>query len=388
MRGDDVGETTPAGVRIERVSRVFDGVPAVKDFSLDIAPGEFVSLLGPSGCGKTTLLRIVGGFEFPDEGRVVLDGADITTVPPHKRPINMVFQRVTLFPHLNVAQNVAFGLRIARVDKAEIDRRVRDALELVRLPGFERREVHTLSGGQAQRVALARALVNRPRVLLFDEPLSALDLKIRRELQIELKDIHRELQGTFVYVTHDQEEAMSMSDRVVVMRLGEIEQAGTPIELYRDPVSLFVASFVGSSNVLPVTVRSIEQDATVVELQQDLAVRAGPASRLERGARAALVLRAEAIRLEPAGTRASRTITDVVRLPGRVADVRFVGAVVHYRVDAAGVRLHVIESSEGSLLAERSEIDVTWRLADALVLPEEDVASARVEGSEPGGGAA
>ena len=164
----------------------------------------------------------------------------------------MVFQRVTLFPHLNVAQNVGFGLRIAHVAKAETDKQVTDALELVRLPGFERREVHTLSGGQAQRVALARAIVNRPRVLLFDEPLSALDLQIRRELQVELKDIHRELHGTFVYVTHDQEEAMSMSDRVVVMRLGEIEQVGSPVELYREPASLFVASFVGSSNVIPV----------------------------------------------------------------------------------------------------------------------------------------
>jgi spermidine/putrescine transport system ATP-binding protein len=372
-----VSERSPAGVRIERVSKIFDGVPAVKDYSLDVAAGEFVSLLGPSGCGKTTLLRMIGGFEYPDDGRIVLDDADITTLPPNKRPINMVFQRVTLFPHLNVAQNVAFGLRIARVDKAEIERRVREALELVRLPGFERRDVATLSGGQAQRVALARAIVNRPRVLLFDEPLSALDLKIRRELQIELKDIHRELQGTFVYVTHDQEEAMSMSDRVVVMRRGEIEQAGTPIELYREPASLFVASFVGSSNVIPVVVRGVEHDATVVELG-DTVLRAGPGTSLKPGDRAALVLRAEAIGLRAAGDAAAAGDGDIVRLPGRVADVRFVGAVVQYRVDVLGRRLYAIESSEGSLLSEGSDVEVTWRPAEALVLAEDDAADAHV----------
>src|SRR5919109_762365 len=245
-------------VRVESATKLFDGVPAVQDFDLDIADGEFVSLLGPSGCGKTTLLRMVAGFEFPDSGRIVLDGRDITAVPAHKRPVNMVFQRVTFFPHLNVFENVAFGLRLKRVSAADMRRRVGEVLELVRLPGFAERRVQTLSGGQAQRIALARAIVNRPKVLLFDEPLSALDLQIRRELQVELKDIHRELQGTFVYVTHDQEEAMTMSDRVVVMRGGEIVQVGNPIELYREPVSLFVASFVGSPNVWPGTVAAVE----------------------------------------------------------------------------------------------------------------------------------
>jgi ABC-type Fe3+/spermidine/putrescine transport system ATPase subunit len=383
--GGAVRERAPAGVRIEHVSKVFDGVPAVRDYTLEIPPGEFVSLLGPSGCGKTTLLRMIGGFDYPDEGRIVLDDVDITTLPPNKRPINMVFQRVTLFPHLDVAQNVAFGLRIARVGREEIDRRVGDALELVRMPGFERRAVHTLSGGQAQRVALARAIVNRPRVLLFDEPLSALDLKIRRELQIELKDIHRELRGTFVYVTHDQEEAMSMSDRVVVMRLGEIEQAGTPIELYRRPASLFVASFVGSSNVVPVTVRSVDASAAHLDLN-GTAVRSAPVAGIGAGARAALVLRAEAIGLAPAGAAAGG---DRVAIRGRVADVRFVGAVVHYRVDAAGVRLHAIESSEGSLLSEGSDVDVSWRTGDALLLTEDEAAGIPTDaGARTGGGPA
>jgi spermidine/putrescine transport system ATP-binding protein len=362
------GEAHSGSLRIERVSKVFGDVPAVDDFSLEVAGGEFVSLLGPSGCGKTTLLRMIGGFEFPDGGRIVLDDVDITTRPPNKRPTNMVFQRVTLFPHLNVAENVGFGLRIAKMGKAEIDRRVTEALELVRMRGFERREAHTLSGGQAQRVALARAIVNQPRVLLFDEPLSALDLQIRRELQIELKDIHRELGGTFVYVTHDQEEAMSMSDRVVVMRLGAIEQAGTPVELYRQPVSLFVASFVGSSNVIPIKVKSVRDGAVVVELA-GIELEVGPALEVQPGDDASLVLRAEAISLEPADRGASG-LKGVTSMRGRVADVRFVGAMVHYRVETAGVRLHVIVSSEGSLLEEETDVNVSWRPEDALVLPE------------------
>jgi len=362
------GEAPSGSLRIERVSKVFGDIPAVDDFSLEVAAGEFVSLLGPSGCGKTTLLRMIGGFEFPDGGRIVLDDVDITTRPPNKRPTNMVFQRVTLFPHLNVAENVGFGLRIAKVGKAEIDRRVTEALELVRMRGFERREAHTLSGGQAQRVALARAIVNQPRVLLFDEPLSALDLQIRRELQIELKDIHRELGGTFVYVTHDQEEAMSMSDRVVVMRLGAIEQAGTPVELYRQPVSLFVASFVGSSNVIPIKVKAVRDGAVVVELA-GIELEVGPASEVQPGDDASLVLRAEAISLEPADRGASG-LEGVTSMRGRVADVRFVGAMVHYRVETAGVRLHVIVSSEGSLLEEGTDVNVSWRPEDALVLPE------------------
>jgi spermidine/putrescine transport system ATP-binding protein len=362
-----MSERPPGSLQIEHVTKVFEGAPAVKDFDLTIGAGEFVSLLGPSGCGKTTLLRMIGGFEFPDRGRILLDGQDITELVPNKRPVNMVFQRVTLFPHLNVAENVGFGLRIAGVDKAETQRRVSEALELVRLPGFERREVQTLSGGQAQRVALARAIVNRPRVLLFDEPLSALDLQIRRELQIELKDIHRQLRGTFVYVTHDQEEAMSMSDRVVVMRFGEIEQAGTPVDLYREPASLFVASFVGSSNVIPVRVRSVEDERTLVELEGTV-LRAGPATSIAPGVDASLVLRAEAITLEPAdgGSPAPGTPS----LHGRVADVRFVGAMVHYRVDVAGARLHVISSSHGSLLGEGSQVIASWQPEDALILGE------------------
>jgi ABC-type Fe3+/spermidine/putrescine transport system ATPase subunit len=363
-----VTDERPAHLKIDAVTKVFDGAPAVNDFSLDVGVGEFVSLLGPSGCGKTTLLRMVGGFEYPDRGRILLDGNDVTNVPPHKRPVNMVFQRVTLFPHLNVEENIAFGLRLRRVPKAETVRRVAEALELVRLPGFQDRDVQTLSGGQAQRVALARAIVNRPKVLLFDEPLSALDLQIRRELQVELKDIHREMEGTFVYVTHDQEEAMSMSDRVVVMRLGEIEQAGTPVELYRRPISLFVASFVGISNVLPVTLVSATGRDAVVDLA-GVKVRGLSTSSIPAGERASLVLRSEALSLAPTGDGPPPDQASVDALEGTIADVRFVGAVIHYRVDTGRVQLRAIERSEGErVLSEGTRVVVSWRPEEALVL--------------------
>jgi spermidine/putrescine transport system ATP-binding protein len=354
-------------VRIESATKVFDGVAAVKDFDLDIRPGEFVSLLGPSGCGKTTLLRMIAGFEFPDSGRIVLDGKDITPIPAHKRPVNMVFQRVTLFPHLDVFENIAFGLRLKRVGKEETRRRVGEALELVRLPGFAQRAVSTLSGGQAQRVALARAIVNRPKVLLFDEPLSALDLQIRRELQVELKDIHRELQGTFVYVTHDQEEAMSMSDRVVVMRDGEIVQAGTPIELYRAPSSLFVASFVGRPNVWRGEVAAVEPDRVVVSVGERRLAALTPPNGVGPGDAVALVLRTEALTIfhPPRPIRDD----DLTTVEGAVADVRFVGAVVYYRIDLGDRELTVSRPSLGSnVLAEGDRVTVTWSPEDALLL--------------------
>ena len=222
-----------------------------KSLDLSIKDGEFVTLLGPSGCGKTTTLRIIAGFETPDEGEVLFAGKNINKVPPNKRNINTVFQRYALFPHLNVKDNIAFGLKLRKTPQSEIDRKVEEMLELVNLKGFGNRSTASLSGGQQQRVAIARAIVNEPKVLLLDEPLGALDLKLRKEMQIELKKLHERLDMTFLYVTHDQEEALTMSDTVVVMNHGEILQKGTPIDIYNEPANAFVADFIGESNIIP-----------------------------------------------------------------------------------------------------------------------------------------
>ena len=227
-----------------------DGDRILKNISLDIKDKEFVTFLGPSGCGKTTTLRIIAGFLEPTSGDILFEGQRINGVPPHKRNVNTVFQRYALFPHLNVYENIAFGLRVKNVPEKEIVSRVGEMLELVNLKGFEKRSIHRLSGGQQQRVAIARALVNRPKVLLLDEPLGALDLKLRKEMQIELRRIQQELELTFVYVTHDQEEALTMSDSIVVMNSGSIQQIGTPTDIYNEPINAFVADFIGESNII------------------------------------------------------------------------------------------------------------------------------------------
>ncbi len=237
-------------VRLDNISVAFGKEEILSGLSLDIHDREFVTLLGPSGCGKTTTLRVIGGFLFPDNGRVIFDGKNITTLPPYKREVNTVFQRYALFPHLNVFDNIAFGLRVNKVPEDQIKDKVTEMIELVNLKGFELRRVNKMSGGQQQRVAIARALVNQPRVLLLDEPLGALDLKLRKEMQVELKRIQQSLNITFIYVTHDQEEALTMSDTVVVMNDGIIQQIGSPMDIYNEPVNAFVADFIGESNIL------------------------------------------------------------------------------------------------------------------------------------------
>ena len=229
----------------------FDGQRILDGLNLDIHDKEFVTLLGSSGCGKTTTLRLIAGFLEPTSGKVLLKGEDITGVPPYKRPVNTVFQKYALFPHLNVFENVAFGLRLKKMDEETIRRKVRDMLEVVGLKGFERRSIGQMSGGQQQRVAIARSLVNEPEILLLDEPLGALDLTLRKEMQLELKRLQREMNITFIYVTHDQEEALTMSDRVVVMNHGVIQQVGSPTDIYNEPVNAFVADFIGESNIIP-----------------------------------------------------------------------------------------------------------------------------------------
>ncbi len=237
-------------IELSHISKSFGDKQVLDDVSLFVKKGEFVTILGPSGCGKTTLLRILAGFGTSDEGEIRIDGKDITNVPPHERPVNTVFQRYALFPHLNVYDNIAFGLKLKKVKEDEIELRVRKALKMVGMTDYEWRDVNSLSGGQQQRVAIARAIVNRPQVLLLDEPLAALDLKMRKDMQMELKDMHKTLGITFVYVTHDQEEALTLSDTIVVMSEGKVQQIGTPTDIYNEPANSFVADFIGESNIL------------------------------------------------------------------------------------------------------------------------------------------
>ena len=237
-------------IEIKNVSKSFGDKDVLKDINLYINQGEFLTLLGPSGCGKTTLLRMIAGFLQPDSGSILLDGKDLSGTSPYERPLNTVFQRYALFPHLDVYDNIAFGLKLKKVPQDEIDKRVRRVLKLVAMSDYEDRDVETLSGGQQQRIAIARAIVNQPKVLLLDEPLAALDLKMRKDMQIELKEMHKQLGITFIYVTHDQEEALTLSDTVVVMNEGRIQQIGTPTDIYNEPVNSFVADFIGESNIL------------------------------------------------------------------------------------------------------------------------------------------
>jgi ABC-type Fe3+/spermidine/putrescine transport system ATPase subunit len=350
---------------IDDVSHVFGRVEALRDVALTVEPGAFVTLLGPSGCGKTTLLRIVAGFLQPTAGRILLGSRDVTRLPPHRRPVNTVFQRPTLFPHLDVGENVAFGLRVAGVPQGEIVRRVGEALALVRLEGYERRRSHELSGGQMQRVALARVLVGRPRVLLLDEPLSALDLAIRLEMEVELRRVHRETGATFVYVTHDQREALALSDRIVVFNQGRVEQSGTPEEIYRAPASPFAARFVGDANVIAVEVAGASGGRTDLIIGD--ARLPGPSGASIASGPAWLVLRPEAIRLTPC--------TDADEgLRGRIQDCAFRGAGHAYRIAISGtadtLKAEIPAGTQGHLPLG-SAVTVQWDAAAGRLLRRE-----------------
>ena len=352
-------------LRLERITHRYDDVTALDDVSLEIEDGELVTLLGPSGCGKTTLLRILAGFVRPSEGRVVLQGRDVTHVPPHRRPVNMVFQRSALFPHLDVRENVAFGLRVAGLRGGEVDTRVTEALRLVRLDGFEQRRAHELSGGQMQRVALARALVNRPRVLLLDEPLSALDLKIRLEMEAELRRVHRETGATFVYVTHDQREALALSDRIAVFDQGRIEQSGSPDEIYHRPASPFAARFVGDANVIPVDVLALDgAHASISVAGQTLEV---PCGELAAIGAAWLVLRPEVVRIGTSNG-AAREVRGVVR------DLAFRGSGYSYRIEVPGLTELLkaeVGPDHGAPTTLGREVAVSWDANACSLLPRE-----------------
>jgi spermidine/putrescine transport system ATP-binding protein len=345
--GSETGVGVPeVDVRLERVTKLFGDVAAVEDLSLDIATNEFFSLLGPSGCGKTTTLRMIGGFEDPTYGTVYLGGRDVTDLPPYQRDVNTVFQSYALFPHLDVFENVAFGLRRKKVPKEQLERRVTDSLRLVDLVGFERRKPPQMSGGQQQRVALARALVNRPKVLLLDEPLGALDLKLRKQMQLELKGIQQEVGITFIYVTHDQEEAMTMSNRLAVMRHGRIEQLGAPEDVYEHPATEFVAGFLGASNLLDGEVASLNGTTTIrlptgeVIVADDQSVEAAVGSGVKVG------VRPEKISIVP---EADGEVAGRNHVSGTVRMATYIGVNYQYKVDGPGGReLTVFVQNQGA----------------------------------------
>jgi spermidine/putrescine transport system ATP-binding protein len=371
-----------AGGEVQLVDLVkrFGDFTAVDGINLTVAPGEFFSLLGPSGCGKTTTLRMIAGFERPTEGQVVLDGVDVATVPPHKRNVNTVFQNYALFPHLNVERNVAFGLRYKGTSKEEARRLVGRALDLVRLSGYEKRRPNQLSGGQQQRVALARALILNPSVLLLDEPLGALDAKLRKALQIELKSIQEEVGITFIYVTHDQEEALTMSDRLAVMSNGRVEQVGPPREVYEEPSTAYVADFLGVSNLMDAVAYGSHDGGCRVRIGEFELVAAEGEPDAHGGVKVSI--RPERVVLEDGGTTGGN------RVPGMVERVVYVGAVMQVIVNLApGTKLQVQVANEGDALPFRQGTPVSVHLPpEALrVLPPGEVSEEGFAAAAEGG---
>ena len=351
-------------IRLANLTKRFGAVVAVDQVSLGIGGGEFFSLLGPSGCGKTTTLRMIGGFDLPTSGTIELRGRDVTRDPPDKRPVNMVFQSYALFPHLDVAGNIAFGLKRRGVSASEIRRRTGEILEKVHLPGYEKRRTHELSGGQQQRIALARALVNEPNVLLLDEPLGALDLKLRKRLQVELKRIQMDVGITFVYVTHDQEEALTMSDRIAVMHHGRIEQVGAPEDLYDRPATSFVADFIGTTNLVGGAVETVAADGAIVRLDSGDRCVIAPDGRRE-GQAVQLSIRPEAIGI----ARANGSAPDPRSVRAQVEQVAYLGATVQYHIRTeGGLALSVLAGKAGPRFESGDSVALTWAPTDALVL--------------------
>jgi spermidine/putrescine transport system ATP-binding protein len=369
--GDTGSRAGATAIEFVGVSKSFNRFPAVRDLNLEIREGEFFSLLGPSGCGKTTSLRMLAGFEEPDAGRILLRGEDVTDQPPNRRNVNMVFQNYELFPHMTVFGNVAYGLRLRKVREPQLSERVHEMLRVVRVDGLENRGARQLSGGQQQRVALARALVNRPAVLLLDEPLSALDVKLRKQMQLELKAIQSRLGTTFVYVTHDQEEALLMSDRIGIMNHGRLLQVATPREIYNSPADAFVADFVGSLNAFDFRVDEMADGMATMRPSSGDAISVAFPGTAEVGAAARVAVRPERMRIMPVESDASAT-DGGARLAGLVAGVDYVGSTTTYRVDTSVGSMSVEEPND--TLAPDYEVGrrvlVTWATDAAFVLPE------------------
>jgi spermidine/putrescine transport system ATP-binding protein len=354
-------------IALERITKRFGKVTAVDDVSLAIAEGEFFSLLGPSGCGKTTTLRMIAGFEVPDEGRIFLQGKDVTTVSPNRRPVNMVFQQYALFPHMSIYDNVAFGLKVKRVPRQEHQARVQEMLRVVELEGFERRRARQLSGGQQQRVALARALVNRPAALLLDEPLGALDVKLRKAMQLELKRIQAELGTTFVYVTHDQEEALAMSDRIAVMNAGRAEQVGSPREIYEHPQTAFVADFIGSLNVIELRVDELVGGYAVMRVGERERVVVPVGSDTRSGDSIRIAVRPERVLI---GTADGSAPEGGSRLEGTIAELVYLGMSTQFHADTAAGRVvsHRLADEAEAWLEPGARVVLSWEAEDATVL--------------------
>ena len=348
---------------LQHIKKDFGEGEVLSDISLDVHRGEFVTLLGASGCGKTTTLRIISGLETADEGRVLLGGRDMTDLPPEKRPVNTVFQSYALFPHMNVEKNVAYGLRLRGMDKRAIDKRVREMLELVQMSDHARRMPSQLSGGQRQRIAIARALALEPELLLLDEPLGALDLQLRRQMQVELKRLQKQLGITFIYITHDQEEAVNMSDRIAVMRSGRFEQIGTPEEIYDAPMTRYVAQFIGRSTILTGTVKSVSGDTAVIEDENGRYPADASRARLTPGEACELCVRTERMRV-------SREPVPGFSLPCTVKEARYAGGSVLTYVTMAGGAEAVATGEERMADAAQpgDTVYLCWNPAQAAVI--------------------
>jgi len=356
-----------AVVELNGLTKTYNGAIAVAKVNLKIASGEFFSLLGPSGCGKTTTLRMVAGFVQPDEGQILIDGDNIVDRPPEKRDLGIVFQNYAIFPHLNVSDNIAFGLRMRKVDKPTIEKRVRDALKQVGLSGYERRYQRELSGGEQQRVALARVLVTEPRILLLDEPLSALDKNLREEMKYWIKGLQKSLGITTIYVTHDQSEALTMSDRIGVMNKARVVQVGTPTEIYERPADLFVTTFIGHSNLLDATVSRAAADAVGLTLVDGAAIVAPPRPGLNAGQRVKLVIRPENVLVE------NGEENGMVRLPAIVDSKDYQGALIRYQLKAAGQTIiaEVLNQAQRTQHDVGDRVTIAWRPESTEVLPVE-----------------
>jgi spermidine/putrescine transport system ATP-binding protein len=359
--------TVDQAITLRGVSKRFGSHVAVHELDLGILDGEFFSLLGPSGCGKTTTLRMIAGFEIPDTGRILLHGDDVTEAQPNRRRVNMVFQQYALFPHMSIYDNVAFGLKMNHIPKSEHSRRILSMLEVVELEGLERRRPRQLSGGQQQRVALARALVNNPAALLLDEPLGALDVKLRRTMQSELKRIQRELGTTFVYVTHDQEEALAMSDRIAVMNAGRVEQIGSPREIYDHPLTPFVADFIGSLNAVELIIAELVGNLAVGRYGDGERIVVAAGTGMRAGDAIRVAVRPERIRIDPV---AAPTPEDGSRLGGLIAEVVYLGMFTQFRVEtAAGTILCHRLADEGlSAYTAGTAVVLTWPVDQTAVL--------------------